>query len=167
MLKFKHSNVLPILLVLLVGLPAYGQMGQIKKKAAKMVKQSVKPLDIEFQVTKVKYDPMKSPDKAVIAAEFKGHNPNDLGVNLNRTEFDLYVADKFVAKFYNDKKIEIPKNGDFAFTEKASIKISSLGKSLWKVIKNDTAKYRIDGTYYVKTPAGEFSFKAELVEKDL
>ncbi len=163
----RSAGALIVLVSILLCVPAYGQMNQLKKKTKKTVKQSVKPLKMEFEVTKVKYDPLKSPDKLGVKMVFKGHNPNGLGIKLNRTEFDLYIDDKFAAKMYNEKKIEIPKNGEFSFDEKASIKISTVGKTVFKAIRDDKVTYRIEGTYFVHSPVGEFSFKAKLVEKEL
>lgn len=166
----KHTMIfrgLVLILAFVVVLPAHAQMNQLKKAAKKALKQSVQPLEFDFEVTKVKYDPMKSPDKIGMTMVFKGHNPNDLGLRLNRTEFDLYIDGKFAAKIYNDKKIEIPKNGDFTFTEKAKVKPTTVGKTLLKKMKDKQVKYRIDATYYVKTPLGEYSFTAEIVEKKL
>ena len=161
------QTLIATLLLLFICLPAEAQLNQLKKAAAKAVKQSVKPLEIDFEVTKVKYDPLKSADKVKLTFQFRGNNPNDLGVKIGRTEFDLYIDDKFAAKMYNDEKIEIPKNGDFEFQEQASIKISTVGKTMFKAIRDDKVTYRIEGTYFVDTPIGEFSFKVDLVEKDL
>jgi hypothetical protein len=158
---------LTTILVLSLALPLQAQLNQLKKAAQKAVKQTVKPLELDFEVTKVKYDPLKSPDKVHINMVFRGHNANDLGIKLSRTEFDIYVDDKFVAKVYNDKQIEIPKNDDFGFEEQTSIEVSTAGKTLFKALRDDTVVYRIDGTYFVSSPIGEFNFKVELVEKEL
>ena len=135
------------------------------KKATKEVKKKIKPLEIDFTVTDVDYNPLKSLNKLKITILFDGKNPNPVGVAFNKTEFDLFVNDKHVSKFYNDKKIKIPKNGKFSFEEKAELKLVQSGKTIFDAIAKNKAVYKITGKYYVKTSLGTFSFKAKLMEK--
>jgi len=161
----KLSTIL--LLFTMMCLPLEAQFGNLKKSVKKAAKQNIKPLDMEFEVTDVSYNPMKSIDKLQLTLQFNGHNPNGLGVNIGRTEFDIFIDDKFAAKIYNDKKITIPKKGDFAFQEKTSIKISTVGKTVFKSIRDEQVVYRIEGTYFIQSPIGEFSFKVKLLEKEV
>jgi len=167
----KHTrsyNILALLLIFTINV-SFGQLKGLKKglkkQIVKTVKQNVKPLELEFHVTRVEYKALKSPNKILVHLDFEGHNPNAVGVNLSRIEFDIYVDGKFAAKVYNDKKIKIPKEGDFRFKEKASVKLSTAGKALFNAIRKKKAVYKVDGTYFVFTKIGEFKFKATLMEK--
>lgn len=168
MLNHKISvGILTITLGLLYIQPLPAQLKGLKKKAAKVIKKSVKPLELEYKVTDVHYQLLKNPNKLKLDLEFTGKNPNAIGLTLSRIEFDVYVNDKFVAKLYNDKKIKIPKRGTFSFEEKAELKLSTFGKALFTAMTGEKATYRIMGTYFVKTKLGTFSFKVELLEKQV
>ena len=144
---------------------------QLKAKAAaelnKAVKNQVKPLTLDYKVTKYHYNPLRSPNKLSIDIEFTGHNPNKIGISLNRIEFDLSINKKHASKFYNDKKIKIPKEADFAFKEKADLKLTVMGKAIFDAIMKRKAKYQIDGTYYIDTKFATFPLKAKLAEKEM
>lgn len=144
---------------------------QFKAKAAaelkKTVESQVKPLTLDYKVTKVHYNPLKSLDKLSIDIEFSGYNPNKIGIALNRIEFDLSINKKHASKFYNDKKINIPKEGNFTFKERADLKLSVMGKAIFNAIAKKKAKYQIDGTYYIKSKFGTVALKAKLAEKEM
>ena len=161
----KRAIVLIISLLLINPVPVSAQFKNLKKQALKVVKEQVKPLKIDFKVKKVKYNPLKSPNKLILKILFEGNNPNKIGVKLNRIEFELFINDKFATKFYNDKKIKIPKKGDFTFEETAELKITTVGKAVFNSILKKKAVYRLDGTYFVDSKFGTFPFKATLIEK--
>ena len=78
-------------------------------------------------------------------------------------ELDVFMS----SKFYNDKKIKIPKQADFTFKEKADLKLTVMGKAIFDAIMKRKAKYQIDGTYYIDTKFGTFPLKAKLAEKEM
>ena len=165
-----------LLIILLIGasIPTHAQLKNLKilkekvgKEVEKVVKKEVKPLTIDYKVSKVRYNPLKSLNTVGLDIDFIGHNPNRIGVSLDRIEFDLYIDGKHASTFYNEKKIKIPKEGDFAFEEKADLKLSALGKAVFNAIINKKAKYRIDGTYFLDTPVGIFPIKVTLTEKEM
>ena len=172
---FKRTSLLPILFLIAFTGAASAQFKglekQLKAKAAaelnKAVKNQVKPLTLDYKVTKYHYNPLRSPNKLSIDIEFTGHNPNKIGISLNRIEFDLSINKKHASKFYNDKKIKIPKEADFAFKEKADLKLTVMGKAIFDAIMKRKAKYQIDGTYYIDTKFGTFSLKTKLAEKEM
>jgi len=145
--------------------PISAQLKSLKKQALKSVKKQVKPIKIEFKVKDIKYNPLKAPNKLKLKILFDGYNPNKVGIKLNRIEFDLYIDDEFATKFYNDKKIKIPKKGEFTFEETAEFKMTTVGKAVFNSIIKKKAVYRVDGTYFIDSKFGKFSFKAKLVEK--
>lgn len=165
-----------LLIIALIGaaIPANGQLKNLKilkekvsKEVEKVVKKEVKPLTLNYKISKVHYNPLKSLNQVGLDISFFGHNPNRIGVSLDRIEFDLYIDGKHASKFYNEKKIKIPKEGDFSFEEKADLKLSALGKAVFNAIVNKKAKYRIDGTYFLDTQIGTFPIKATLTEKEM
>jgi len=110
---------------------------------------------------------LKSLNNIGLDIQFTGNNPNKVGISLDRVEFDLFIDGKHASKFYNDKKIVIPKNGDFLFNEKTELKLSVMGKSIFNSIIKRKAIYRVDGTYYLVTSIGTFPLKAKLAEKEM
>ena len=163
----KRTILIILAILTVVSSPLSAQFDKFKKKTMKAVKEQVKPLKIDFKVQDVKYNPLKDLNKLVLNITFDGNNPNKIGISLNRVEFDLYIDDEFATKFYNDKKINIPKKGDFGFEETAEIKITTVGKAVFDSIVKKKSVYRIEGTYSVDTKIGTFSFKAVLAEKEV
>ena len=171
----KQTSLLSVLFLIafteLTSAQFKGLEKQLKAKAAaelnKAVKNQVKPLTLDYKVTKYHYNPLRSPNKLSIDIEFTGHNPNKIGISLNRIEFDLSINKKHASKFYNDKKIKISKEADFAFKEKADLKLTVMGKAIFDAIIKRKAKYQIDGTYYIDTKFGIFPLKAKLAEKEM
>ena len=154
--------------------PAMSQLKSLKalkakatKEVKKVVEKEVKPLSIDYTVEKVRYNPLKSLNNIGLDIQFTGNNPNKVGISLDRVEFDLFIDGKHASKFYNDKKIVIPKNGDFLFNEKVELKLSVMGKSIFNSIIKRKAIYRVDGTYYLVTSIGTFPLKAKLAEKEM
>ena len=76
----------------------------------------------------------------------------------------LLVDEKLVSKFFNEKKIIIPKNNNFSFQENAEITISEAGKTIFNSIIKKKAIYSIIGKYHVNTPRGKFEFDVKLIE---
>ncbi|MBD31282.1 MAG: hypothetical protein CMG44_03700 [Candidatus Marinimicrobia bacterium] len=170
----KQISLLAILLIAFISdisAQFKGLDKQLKAKAAaelnKAVKSQVKPLTLDYKVTNYHYNPLRSPNKLSIDIEFTGYNPNKIGIALNRIEFDLSINKKHASKFYNDKKIKIPKEANFTFKEKADLKLTVMGKAIFDAIVKRKAKYQIDGTYYIDTKFGTFPLKAKLAEKEM
>ena len=101
---------------------------EILKDIEKKITNEIKPLTIDFKISDVGYNPLKSINKLKLTVDFKGDNPNPLGVTFNRMEFNLFVDDKHLSKFYNEKNINIPKNDKFSFQEVAEVNILEAGK---------------------------------------
>ncbi len=142
-------------------------LSKTKIKIKNKIKQEVKPLRIDFKINKINYNPLKNPNSLILNLNFSGENPNPISLSLSRIEFDLYVNEKHTSKFYNDKKIKIPKNGDFKFVENAEINIIEAGKTLFYKIIKKKVNYKITGTYFLKTSIGTFPLKINLMEKNI
>ena len=139
----------------------------VGKELTKKTVKEIKPLTVDFKVSDVHYNPLKSLNKLTLTIDFNCENPNPIGITFNRTEFDLLVDDQLVSKFYNEKKISIPKNDKFTFQEKAEISLLDAGKTVFKSITKQNAVYTIIGKYFVDTPLGTLSFTVKLIEKQL
>jgi len=138
-----------------------------KKEIKKAVEKEVKPLSLDYKISKVRYNPLKSLNKVSLDIDFYGNNPNKFGLSLHRIEFDLFIDGKHASKFYNEKKIKIPEEGDFDFEETADLKLSIMGKAVFNAIIKKKAKYRVDGTYFLDTKFGTIPIKAKLTEKEM
>ena len=169
---FTHT----LILVFLFSSDLYGKktnnlLKDFTKKATSQAKKEilkeVKPLEVNYKVSKVKYNPLKSLTKLTLVIDFNCKNPNKFGLTFNRTEFDLHVNNKHVSKFYNEKKIKIPKNDNFNFQEKAEINLKNSGKTIFEAITKGSAVYTISGKYFINTKLGNFSFKVKLLEDEV
>ena len=136
-------------------------------KIEKKMKNEIKPLSIDFKISKISYNPLKALNTLNLTIDFSGNNPNSIGLTFDKTEFDLLVNEKLLSKFYNEKKIDIPKNNDFSFQESAEITISEAGKTIFNSIIKKNVTYSIIGKYHVNTPLGTFSFDVKLIEKEV
>ena len=139
----------------------------ISKKVTKEVVKEIKPLSVDFKVTKIDYNPIKSLNKLTLTIDFDCENPNSLGLTFNRMEFDLLVNDKLVSKFYNEKKIRVPKKDKFSFQEKAEIKLLESGKTIFDAMRKNKAVYTIVGKYFIDSSLGTFTFQVKLIEKEV
>ena len=152
------KNIILFLLMIVMATPSSAQFKnlsrKLKSKAAESVKKNVKPLTINYKIKKIHYNPLKSLTKVSLDIEFNGYNPNKIGVSLDRIEFDLFIDDKHGSKFYNEKKIKIPKEDNFTFEEVAELKVNTMGKAIFDQIIKKKAKYRIDGTYFHESSPG-------------
>jgi len=137
------------------------------KMATKELKKEIKPVTIDYRVSDISYNPLKSLSKLVLTIDFTGENQNDVGVTLKRTEFDLFADDNLLTKFYNQKKIVISKKDVFNFQETAEISILEAGKTLFSSIIKKSVVYTLVGTFYVDTPFGSFPFDVKLYEKEM
>ena len=137
------------------------------KKVEKKIANKIKPLTIEMKVSNISYNPLKSLKTLKLTIDFNGNNPNDLGITFNKTEFDLFADNTLLSKFYNEKKISIPKNDSFVFQETAEINIVEAGKTIFNSILKNNVVYTIIGKYFINTPLGEFSFDVKLLEKEI
>jgi len=171
-----------IVLIISVAFSPYELNGQKWKKSLKNIRKDVvkkvddvkkdivkevKPLTVDFKVSKVKYNPLKAVNKLILTIDFDCENPNPVGVTFNRTEFDLFVNDKLISKFYNEKKISVPKQDKFFFQETAEINIIEAGKTLFSAMIKKSAVYTLVGKYFIDTPIGPYSFKVKLLEKEM
>ena len=140
---------------------------QIIKKVEQEIKKEVKPLTVDFKVSDIKYRPFKSVNKLTLTIDFSGNNPNSMGITFDRTEFQLLVNDRLLSTFYNEKKIKIPKNGDYFFQETAEVNILEAGRVVFNSILKRKAVYTLIGKYFLETPFGPFSFDIKLLEKEV
>ena len=170
------NSILVVLILLLIPSIIFNQDWKkvIKNKVSKQVNkiekkiiQEVKPLDINFKIAKIGYNPLKSLNKLNLTIDFTGNNPNPMGLTLNKTEFNLFVNEKLVSKFFNEKKIIIPKNDVFSFQEKAEITILEAGKTIFNSMLKKNAIYSLMGKYFVDTSIGSFAFDIKLMEKEM
>ena len=172
----KIKYILPIILIIIMPSIIFNQswkkslnktIKKESKKIEKTIKNEIKPLTIDFKISKIGYNPLKSLNKLNLTIDFTGNNPNNLGITFDKTEFELSANGKFLSKFYNSKKIKIPKNDDFMFQETAEIKISEAGRTIFNSILKKNVIYAVIGKYHVNTPLGTYSFDIKLLEKEV
>jgi LEA14-like dessication related protein len=88
-------------------------------------------------------------------------NPNDSEVILDKMAFDLYVDDALLTTGSQAWQLNVPAGAKKTFPIVTSLGYSTVvgaGPALWDRINGKTATYRIDGTIYLDTPVGSFSY---------
>lgn len=88
-------------------------------------------------------------------------NPNDVGLNLDEIDFNLFINDARVLDSISDQNIRIPANGRGDVRLHTSIGYDNL-RSLWNEVvgisRGQRARYEIRGNAYYDTPLGRMKF---------
>ncbi|MGA7614128.1 MAG: LEA type 2 family protein [Thermoanaerobaculia bacterium] len=88
-------------------------------------------------------------------------NPNSIGLNLDRIDFDLLVNDSHVATGIANQGIRIPANGtgDVPLrTRVAYSDVQSIFRQLSTWVQGGNARYELRGNAYYNTPVGQLAF---------
>ncbi len=84
----------------------------------------------------VKFQDIKLPPKMsfILSADFQLFNPNVIGVNVQKMEFDVFVEGKKASHIVQDEKVKIPAKSEFTVPLKFKVPLEE--KKLFKNIKN-------------------------------
>ncbi len=81
-------------------------------------------------------------------------NPNPIGLKLASIDYKLFIEDKQVVAGRPRKGLQIPASKDAELTFPAELKFADLAGTAVAFLKQDTAKYRAEGTIGIETPLG-------------
>jgi len=88
-------------------------------------------------------------------------NPNDVGLNLDQIDFNLFVNDNAILDSVRSYDVRIPAKGrqDVQLQTRIGYQnVRSLWDELVNVIRGRRAKYEIRGDAYYETPIGRMKF---------
>lgn len=88
-------------------------------------------------------------------------NPNDVGLRLDRIDFDLFINNSRILDSVSQQNIRIPANGRGDVRLSTRIGYQNL-RGLWNevvdVVRGERARYEIRGNAYYDTPIGTMKF---------
>lgn len=92
------------------------------------------------------------------------YNPNDVTVQLDRMEYDIYANDVRVASGSFDEPIEIPPGEDVKTSTNIVAPVSAVPSAVLSILMEGEANWTIEGTMYFSTPDGtiEQTFSREI-----
>jgi LEA14-like dessication related protein len=89
-------------------------------------------------------------------------NPNDVGIRLDRLDFDVLINDNpVVSRVVSDQGIQIPARGIGNVHLRTRVDYNNI-RTIWRevsdVIAGNKARYQIRGNAYYNTPIGQMRF---------
>ena len=88
-------------------------------------------------------------------------NPNEVGIKLDRLDFNLFVNDNRILDSVSDQRIEIPARGYGDLRLRTRVGYDNL-RNLWRevldLVQGERARYEIRGNAYYDTPVGRLRF---------
>lgn len=88
-------------------------------------------------------------------------NPNRVGLNLDRVDFDLFVNNQRVVDSSTRDRVRIPANGIGQIRLRANVGYEDLRgifREIADMVQGERANYEIRGRAYYDTPIGEMNF---------
>lgn len=74
------------------------------------------------------------------------YNPNNFGLQLKRTDLDIYVDDNFLGHTSQDYQVSIPKRGDFTLPVQIDVDMKNVFKNALSSFLNKEVMIKITGT---------------------
>lgn len=97
-------------------------------------------------------------------------NPNRVGLNLERIDFDVLVNESHVVDGVSSDRVSIPAHGTGEVRLRTSIgygNLRSLFREVADVIQGDRARYQVQGRAYYRTPLGLLDFPFDVAKSRL
>lgn len=103
------------------------------------------PKDLEFRnVQNITLDNLSFND-ATLKMELVYYNPNNFGLELNRTDFDIYVNDNILGHSLQDLQLKIPSRKEFTVPVQVNLDMKNLLKNGITALFNKDVKVRLIG----------------------
>lgn len=77
------------------------------------------------------------------------HNPNSFGLQLRRTDLDIYINNTFLGHTSSDTLINIPRLNDFILPIKFDADMKNILKNAWSTIMGNEVTLRVTGNLKV------------------
>lgn len=103
------------------------------------------PKDLEFRnVQNITLDNLSFND-ATLKMELVYYNPNNYGLELNRTDFDIYVNENLLGHSLQDLQLKIPSRKEFTVPVQVNLDMKNLLKNGITALFNKEVKVRLIG----------------------
>ena len=73
-------------------------------------------------------------------------NPNGFGLQLKRTELDIFVNESYLGHSVQEYQVNIPKRGDFTLPVQMEVEMKNLFKNLLSSLLNKEVMVKVTGT---------------------
>lgn len=119
------------------------------------------PKDLVFkEVRDVSFENLKF-SEAVLTLALDFYNPNNFGMELRRTDLDIYVNNIYFGKSVQDIQVKVPKRNDFTLPIQVRVDVKNLLLNGLNVLMNKQVEVRVLGQVKIGK-AGVFkSFKVD------
>ena len=77
------------------------------------------------------------------------YNPNNFGLQLKRTDLDIFINDTFMGHAVQEYEIIIPKRGDFTLPVQVDLDMQNVFKNVLNSVLNKEVTVKITGTLKV------------------
>lgn len=123
------------------------------------------PKDLIFKEVKdVNLENLKF-SEAILTLALEFYNPNNFGMELRRTELDIYINNIYFGKSIQDIQVKVPKRHDFTLPIQVQVDIKNLLLNGLNVLVNKEVDIRVLGQVKIGK-AGVFkSFKVDYSTK--
>ncbi len=77
------------------------------------------------------------------------NNPNNFGLQLRRTDLDIFINNNFLGHSSSDTLINIPRRNDFTLPIKFDADMKNILKNIWNTILGNEVTLKMTGTLKV------------------
>ncbi|WP_406656671.1 LEA type 2 family protein [Methanolobus sp. ZRKC2] len=167
-----NSNISACMVVILLLLASFAGLGCTSTDEQNEENQT-QEVDIEENVqalrdTNVTFEDITineiSTDQIDLTITVSIFNPNDVTVELERMEYDIYANDVRIASGSFEEPLEIPPNEEVTTSTTVVAPISTVPSAILGILTEGEANWSIEGTMYFNTPDGtvEQTFSREI-----
>ena len=83
--------------------------------------------------------------KSIVSLDLEYFNPNNFGLQLRRTDLDIYINNNLLGKSYLDTLIHIPRRGNFMLPMKVDVDMSNLFRNALNTAFKDSVTIKVTG----------------------
>lgn len=92
-----------------------------------------------FELTKLGFS------KSQVKMDLEYYNPNNFGLQLRRTDVDIFIENTFLGHSSSDTLIQIPRRGTFLLPIKFDADMQTLLKNAWITMVKDAVTIKVTG----------------------
>ena len=86
---------------------------------------------------------------STLKIELLYYNPNNFGLQLKRTDLDIFIDNNFMGHATQEYQVTIPKRGDFSIPIQADLDMKNVLKNAWNAVFSNEVKVKVTGTVTV------------------
>ena len=92
-----------------------------------------------FQVGKIGFS------TSTVKMDLVYYNPNNFGLQLNRTDLDVYINDTYLGHTVQDLQITIPRQGEFSLPISMDVDMKNIFKNAFSTLLNKEVTVKVTG----------------------